>query len=61
MRSSPPGKAPKSQLAIEKSRTGRHWNLQKKDNPRPKTNKKQQQDGRRGTVTIKSNPNPLGG
>ena len=61
MRSSPPGKTPKSQLAIEKSRTGRHWNLQKKDNPRPKTNKKQQQDGRRGTVTIKSNPNPLGG
>ena len=37
MRSSPPARAPKSQLAIEQPWTGGHWNLPKKDNPHPKT------------------------
>ena len=32
----------------------------KKDIPHPKTKKKPQQDGRRGTITIKSNPIPDG-
>ena len=33
----------------------------KKDIPDPKTKTKPQQDGRRGTITIKSNPIPTGG
>ena len=32
----------------------------KKDNLHPKTKKKPQQDGRRGTITIKSNPTSYG-
>ena len=59
MCSSPPAKAPKSQLAIEKPLTGEFCNLPKEDSPHPKT-KKPQQDDRRGTIMIKSNPIPTG-
>ena len=45
MYSSPPARAPKSQLAVEQ----------------PKTKKKPQWDGRMGTITIKSNPISNGG
>jgi len=55
--SSPPAKVPKSQLAVEKSLTGECWNPPRKDIPHPKT-KKPQQDGRKGTAMIKSNPIP---
>ena len=48
-------KATNSQLAVEQSWTGGYWNLPKKIAPFPKT-KKPQQDGRRDTITIKSNP-----
>ena len=34
--------------------------LTKRDNPYPKTKEKPQWDGRRGTITIKSNPIPAG-
>ena len=53
MHSSPPVRAPKSQLAVEQPSKGGHWNLPEKDIPSPKTKKKPQQDGRRGTNTIK--------
>ena len=36
------------------------WNPPKKDTPGPKTKKKLHQDGRRGAITIKSNPIPVG-
>ena len=58
MCSSYPARAPKSQLAIEQPSTGRHWNKPKKDTPHPRTNEKLQKNGRRGTITIKSNPIP---
>ena len=58
MCSSPPGRASKSKLAVEQPSTEGHWNLPKKDTPCPKTKKKLQQDGWRGTITIKSNPIP---
>ena len=35
--------------------------LTKKDTPHPKTKEKLQWNGRRGPITIKSNPEPLGG
>ena len=60
MHSSPPERAPKSQLAVEQPSTGGCWNLPKKDSPCPKTKKNLQGDGRRGTITIKSNPIPAG-
>ena len=45
------------QLAVEQPSTGGHWKkILKKDNLYPKTKKKPQKDGRRGTITIKSNP-----
>ena len=52
-------KATNLQLAVEQSWTGGYWNLPKKITPFPKT-KKPQQDGRRDTITIKSNPIPGG-
>jgi len=55
---SPPARAPKWKLAVEPSSTGGHCNPPKKDTPHPKTKKKLQRDGRRGTITIKSNPMP---
>ena len=33
---------------------------EKKDTPHPKTKTKLQKEGRRGTITIKSNPIPTG-
>ena len=56
--SSPPARAPKSQLAVEQPSTEGHWNPPKKDTPGPKRKKKR--DGRRGTITTKSNPTPAG-
>ena len=58
MHSSLPARAPKLQLAVEQPSTGKHWNPPKKDTPHPKTKKKPQWDGRRGAITIKSNPIP---
>lgn len=51
--SSPPVIAPKSQPS-----TGGRWNPSKKGTVHPKTKKKPQQDSRRGTIMIKSNPYP---
>ena len=51
-------RAPKSQLAVEQPSTEGHWNPPKKDTPGPKRKKKR--DGRRGTITTKSNPTPAG-
>ena len=51
MRSSPPMKATKSQ----QSWTGGYWNTPKKITPFPKT-KQPQQDGRKDTIMIESNP-----
>ena len=59
MCSSPPLGAPKSQLVVEQPLI-RCWNIPKKDTPSPKTKNKLQQDGRRGTIRIKSNPIPTG-
>jgi len=59
MRSFPSAREPKSQLVVEQPSTGGCWNLPKKDIPCPKT-KKSQQDGRRATITIKSNLIPAG-
>ena len=53
----PPARASKSQLTVELPSTGGHWNLPNKAPPSTKTNKLQQ-DGRRDTTTIKSNPIP---
>ena len=53
----PPARASKSQLTVELLSTGGHWNPPKKATPSRKT-KKLQQDVRRGTTTIKSNPIP---
>ena len=63
MCSSPPVRAPKSQLAVEQPSTTGCWNLpkkKKKDTPHPKTKMKLQKEGRRGTITIKLNPIPTG-
>ena len=59
MCSSPPVTAPKLQLAVEQLSTGECWNWPKKGTTYPKA-KKAQQDGRRGKITIKSNPIPDG-
>ena len=56
LRSSPPARTPKLQLAVEQPSTGGCWNLPKKDTSCPKTKKKPQKGSRRGTITIKSNP-----
>ena len=45
------------QLAVEQPLTGGRWNP-KEDNSHAKTKKKPQQDGRKGTIMIKSNPIP---
>ena len=58
MCSSLPVTAPKLKLAVEKPSTRGCCNPSKKDTLHPKTKKKPQQDGRRGIVTIKSNPIP---
>ena len=45
------------QLAAEQPSTGGHLNPHtKKDTPQPRTKEKLQQDGRRNTIMIKSNP-----
>ncbi|XP_068837234.1 basic salivary proline-rich protein 2-like [Capricornis sumatraensis] len=59
MRSSATVRAPKSYIAVEQPSTGGCQNLPKKDTSLPKTKKKLQQDeqdGRTGTIVIKSNP-----
>ena len=53
MCSSPPARAPESQLAVEQPSTGGCQNLPKKDTSRPKTKKKPQRDARKGTIMIK--------
>ena len=53
MHSSPPVRAPKSQLAVEQPLSGGCWNPPKKDTPHPKTKEKPQYHGRRSAVTIK--------
>ena len=60
MHTFPPVRAPKSQLAIGKPLTGGLWNSPKKRCSCPKTKEKLQQDSRRGAITIKSNPIPVG-
>ena len=60
MHLAPPARATKSQLVVEQPSIGGHWNLPKKDTLCPKIKKKLQRDGRRGTITIKSNPIPTG-
>ena len=63
---SPPARAPKSQLAVDQPSTGGHWNLSKKKKKIPHvqrqrgSHRKPQQDGRKGTITIKSSPIPAG-
>ena len=57
-RSFPPARAPKWQLAVEQPSAGEYWNPSKKDSLHPKTKKKPQRDGRRGTIMIQSNPIP---
>ena len=56
VRLSPPARAPKSQLAVEQPSTGRHWHPPKKATPHPRTKEKPQQNGRRATTMIQSNP-----
>ena len=56
MGSSLPMRSSKLQLAVEQPSTRGCCNPSKKDALCPKTKKKPQQDGRRGVVTIKSNP-----
>ena len=51
----PLARAPESQITAEQSSTGRHWNTPKKI-PHIKREGKRQWDGRRGAITIKSNP-----
>ena len=58
MCSSPPVRAPQLQLAVEQPQTEECWNPPKKDTPCPETKKKLQGDGRRRTITMKSNPLP---
>ena len=58
MHSSLPAKATKSKLAVEQSSTGGYWNQPIKYIPGPRTKNKPQRDGRRDTITIKSNPIP---
>ena len=63
MRSSATTRAPKSHLAVEQPSTGGLQNLPTKDTSLPKTKKKPQQDeqdGRTGTIVIKSNPTAAG-
>ena len=60
MYSSPPARAPKWQLAVEQPLTEGHWSSPKNDTPHKKTKGKPKQDGRKGTITIKSNPIPTG-
>ena len=60
MHSFPSPRAPKSEPAAARPSTGGCWNPPKKDSPHPKTKKKPQQDGKRGAITIKSNPIPTG-
>ena len=50
-----PVRTPKLQLTAEQPLTGECWISPKKDMPRPRANKKPQQDGRRGEMTLESN------
>ena len=61
MHSSPPDRAPKLQLAVVQRSSGGRWNPPKRDTPRPKTKKQPQWDGRKGKITINSNPIPTYG
>ena len=67
MCSSSPARTPKLKLAVEQLLTKGCWNppppknktkQNKTKTPCPRTNKKPQQDGRRGATTIKSNHTP---
>ena len=58
MSSSPIARAPKLQLAFKQPSIGGCWNPPKTDTPHPKTKKKPQQDGRRGTIMIQSKSIP---
>ena len=58
--SSSPVRTPKSQPAVEQPLTGGCWRPPRKDSPHPRTREKQQLDGRRGAIMIKSNPIPIG-
>ena len=51
---------PKSQPAVEQPLTGGCWHPPRKDTPHPRTKEKQQRDGRRGAIMIKSNSIPIG-
>lgn len=55
MSSSLPVRTSKFQPAVEQRSTEGCWNPPKRHNPRPKREKKSQQDDRRGAITIKSN------
>ena len=57
MHSSPPTRAPRSQLAIEQPLTGGHWNPPEKDIPHPNINKKPKTDARRARNMIKDKSN----
>ena len=59
--SSPPVRAPKSQLAVEQPSTEGHWNPPSKDTTHPKTKKlRWYRNHCRGAIMIKSNPIPIG-
>ena len=60
VRSSPPVRTPKSQLAVEQPSTGGRRNPPKRDILCPKTNENPQRDGRRGAIMLKSNSIPAG-
>ena len=51
-----PARAPRLHLTVVQPSTGRHWNSPKKKIIHIQRKKKPQQDGRRGTFTVKSNP-----
>ena len=54
LRSSSPARTPKSQLTAEQPSTEGCWNPPKKDTLCPRIKEKPQQDGTRGTITLKS-------
>ena len=55
------GQSTKTAISCWTTSTEGRWNPPKKDNPRPKTKKQPQWDGRRGTITINLNPIPTYG
>ena len=52
-------KTPESQLTAEQPSSEKCWRLSKNDILPPKTKKKPQKDGSRGTIRIKSNIIPM--